>query len=238
MRRPILALILLCTGCASHAANPELRAERVRDERDLEANRIQAESRLDRQAHAFGTEQQPVPRQIIRRGNIDVAVANVGNSRTRFESAVTSLNAQVARVSLEGVRSANYVIRVPAEQLGALLDSVAALGKVGRRSISAEDVTDRVVDTEARLSALRATRDRLKQLMERSASVADIVAVERELGRVQAELESLEARLKAMRGAVTLSEVHVRIERQIVLGPLGWVAKGVGTVIGKLFVWR
>ena len=118
------------------------------------------------------------------------------------------------------------------------MDSSAALGTPRERTVSAEDVTEQVVDTEERLVALRASRDRLRLLMERATSVADVVTVERELARVQAELESMERRLNALRGAVTLSELSVRIERGQVLGPLGLLAVGIGQVIGKLFVWR
>jgi hypothetical protein len=180
---------------------------------------------------------QSVPRQLIRRGGVDVAVDEVNDARVRFEKAVTALNAQVATLHLVQEKRANFLIRVPPDRLEALMDSAAALGKAGRRTVSADDVTDRVVDSEARLSVLRASRDRLKQLIERSASVSDVVTVERELARVQAELESLEARLNALKGAVALSELSVSIERRVVLGPLALLAQGIGSVVQKLFIW-
>ena len=86
--------------------------------------------------------------------------------------------------------------------------------------------------------ALRATRDRLRQLLERAGNVQDVIAVERELARVQGEIESLEARLSVMRSQVALSELAVTLRQRPVLGPLGVVAAGAGTVLKKLFVWR
>jgi len=181
---------------------------------------------------------QPTPRLLIRRGGVDVTVEQVNETRRRFERAVANLGGQVARLDLEQAKRADYLVRVPPDRLEALMDSAAVLGRVGKRTVSAEDVTDRVVDTDARLSVLRASRDRLKLLMDRAASVSDVVTVERELARVQAEIESLEARLNALRGYVTLSELSVRIERRIVLGPLGLLAQGIGTILQKLFIWR
>lgn len=89
-----------------------------------------------------------------------------------------------------------------------------------------------------RARRLRASRDRLRQLLDRAATVQDVVAVERELARVQGQLESLEARLAALRGEVARSELFVRLEQKVVPGPLGAVLLGLGTLIGKLFVWR
>jgi hypothetical protein len=223
MRHSLLVLAVLTTGCSQYATQGAMR-------RSAAPNQMEVEP--------AGSGAQNVPRQLIRRGGVEVTVEKVGDARLRLERAIAALNGQVARLDLEQDRRANYQIRVPPDRLEALMDSAAALGKVGSRTISAEDVTDRVVDSEARLSVLRASRDRLKQLIERSASVSDIVTVERELSRVQSELESLEARLNALKGSVALSELSVRIDRQVVLGPVALLFQGIGAVVEKLFIWR
>lgn len=88
---------------------------------------------------------------------------------------------------------------------------------------------------ESRRSTLA---DRLRQLLERAGTVQDAIAAERELARVQAEIESLEARLAARRGQVALSELAVTLRQRPVLGPLGVVAAGLATGVRKLFLWR
>jgi predicted nucleic acid-binding Zn-ribbon protein len=169
---------------------------------------------------------------------MQVEVRDVAPAQARLERAVGALGGQVARVEAREDERADYVIRVPADRLAAAMDSAAALGRVESRTVSAEDVTERVLDAEARLGALRASRDRLRQLVERAATVQDVVAVERELARVQGELESLEARLNALRGQVAMSELAVGLRRPPVLGPLGLLLGGALRLIGKLFVWR
>jgi predicted nucleic acid-binding Zn-ribbon protein len=144
----------------------------------------------------------------------------------------------VANLSANEKDRADYVLRVPADKLDALMDSAATLGTVQQRTVSAEDVTDRMVDAAARLTSLRASRDRLRQLLDRATNVTDVVMVERELARVQSELESLEARMQALEGQVALSELSVHLRRRIVPGPLAVVALGAGKVISKLFIWR
>ena|SRR5687767_11839670 len=120
-------------------------------------------------------------RQVIRRGQIDVQVATLGTARERLERAVSASGAQVTRATVNERERAEYFIKVPPDRLDALMDSTAALGEVGSRSVGVEDVTERVIDAEARLASLRASRDRLRQLLERAATVQDVISVEREL---------------------------------------------------------
>jgi chromosome segregation ATPase len=185
----------------------------------------------------------PVPnaqpsRQVIRRGRISVEVPTLAAARERVEHSVGALGAQVARATVEERDRAEYVIRVTPERLDALMDSIGTLGHVESRSVGAEEVTEQVIDVEARLGALRASRDRLRQLFERANTTQDVIAVERELARVQAEIESLEARLATLRGQVALSELSVALRERPVLGPLGYVAMGIGNGVRKLFIWR
>ena len=62
------------------------------------------------------------------------------------------------------------------------------------------------------------------------------VLVERELSRVQTELDALTAQLETMRGNVALSRVTVVLNEGRQLGPLGYLFYGLGRVIGWLFV--
>ena len=196
-----------------------------------------AAQRPDAVLSAASPEAQP-SRQIVRRGQIEARVASLGAASDRLGRATSAVGAQLTRSTIEERERATFSIRVPPDRLDALMDSVATLGEVESRSVGVEDITERVIDAEARLGALRATRDRLRQLLERAGNVQDVIAVERELARVQGEIESLEARLSVMRSQVALSELAVTLRQRPVLGPLGVVAAGAGTVLKKLFVWR
>lgn len=199
---------------------------------------VALEQRSNAERSGEGAATQPTPRQLIRRGRMEVTVDQVRNARTRLEQAAAALGAQVARLEAHEERRAQYLFRVPPQQLDALMDSAAALGAVDVRAVMVDDVTEQVVDLEARLVALRASRGRLLQLMQQSASVSEVIMVERELARVQAELDSLEARLTFFQGRVALSELTVHLEQRIVLGPLGIVAAGIAKFIEKLFILR
>ncbi len=89
-------------------------------------------------------------------------------------------------------------------------DAIGAAGRVTSQSTTTEDLTRVIVDTEATLRAKRALRDRLQQLLAtRPGSLADLLGVERELSRVQAEIDSTESNLTAMRTRVAMSALTI-----------------------------
>lgn len=174
---------------------------------------------------------------LVRRAAVDVIVDDVARAAARARAVLVGAGGYVERAQRSD-RAASLTLRVPAASLDAVLDSLATLGRVASRTVSAEDVTAESIDLDARLQALIATRDRLRELQQRASTVADVIAVQRELGQVQGEVDSLEGRLKHLRGSAALANVELSVRQKVILGPLGVVAQALGTVLAKLFVIR
>ena len=89
-------------------------------------------------------------------------------------------------------------------------DAAGAAGRVTSQWTTTEDLTREIVDTEATLRAKRALRDRLQQLLAtRPGSLTDLLGVERELARVQGEIDSTDSTLAAMRTRVAMSALTI-----------------------------
>lgn len=83
-------------------------------------------------------------------------------------------------------------------------------GRIENQNTSVEDLTRALLDTDARLKAQTTLRTRLENLLEtRDAKLPDLLALERELARVQGEIESATANLKALRARVSMSVVNI-----------------------------
>lgn len=81
-------------------------------------------------------------------------------------------------------------------------------GKIISENTTSEDLTRQIVDTEARLRAQTALRDRLQDLLRsRPGRLADLLEVERELARVQGEIDAVQSALAVMRTRVAMSEL-------------------------------
>jgi len=176
-------------------------------------------------------------RKIIRSGELAVTVSAPAESLVEVQRIVAN-----AEGFVEGsnVREASVSVRcrVPAEKLDAIMDSIAGLGSEETRSVSAADVTEQHADLTTRLANNRALRDRLKLLLGRANNVQDVLAIEKELTRIQSEVETMQASLDRLNSQVALSELSVSLQRRRILGPLGYVSYGLWWAVSKLFVIR
>lgn len=109
----------------------------------------------------------------------------------------------------------------------------AAKGKMISNSMTSENLTRQILDTDARLKAQTTLRDRLQGLLAtRNAELTDLLALERELARVQSEIESAATTLNVLRKRVSMSAVDIYYQSQSValsqsaVSPIGHALKG------------
>lgn len=105
----------------------------------------------------------------------------------------------------------SLTLRVPQSRLDATLQALKALGTVDRQSITAEDVSDQLVDYQARLRNLRRSETALLQIMERSGSVGDVLKVAQELSNVRSSIEQLDAQLHSLQNRVAYASVRLTL---------------------------
>jgi hypothetical protein len=118
------------------------------------------------------------------------------------------------RRSDDGRSEAKIVLRVPSSRFVATLDAVKGFGKEERRQVSTQDVTEQLVDLEARIANQKASVERVRALLARAQTIGEIVQLEAELSRREAELNSLTGRKNKLDDLSTLSTVTVHL-----LGP-------------------
>lgn len=161
-----------------------------------------------------------VERQIARTASMTVVVDDVVAAGERVRALAATLEGWVTNESFstttsDGARYAparSYVtLSVPASRLDDAVRQVGEIGTVRDRQTNAEDVTDVVVDLDARITSLQASVTRLQELVARSGSVADIAAVERELSTRQADLEAMKSQRLRLAGAVERSTLTVAL---------------------------
>ena len=114
------------------------------------------------------------------------------------------------------------------------MESLESVGKVTSSRVNMTDITAAYLDLDAALKNKRALRDRLRSLLSRATKIEDTLKIEKELSRVQTELDQMEARMKYMRSKVAHSTLDLSITRDRIPGPLGAVKDGTGWVFGKL----
>ena len=159
----------------------------------------------------------PSDRDVVYTGSISVRVTDIRRATDRVESLALGANGIVfAEESSTNPRHPRYgdatlTIRVPPTAFGPTLDAVGRLGRELDRQRSAEDVTTQVTDTTSRLRTQQRSVDRVRVLLSRAKTIGEVVQVESELSRREADLESLEAQLKKLDDLTSLATIDVHL---------------------------
>ncbi len=110
-----------------------------------------------------------------------------------------------------GVDEARMVLSVPAKALDDVLTQLSKIGSVSYRSSQSQDVTDSYIDTKARIQPMRDGIDRVRALLAKTTDLQQVITLESELSRRQADLDSLEQRLAKLDAVTTTSDVTVTL---------------------------
>jgi hypothetical protein len=144
----------------------------------------------------------------------DEAVDEIGALARRVGGFVA--DADLRRPTDEPLRG-SITLRVPADELDAVIDELRALALVDESvRISARDVTGEYQDLEARLRNLRSYEAELLELLgtvrdREDASAEGLLNVFERVREVRQEIEQLQGRLDALDEMVSLSTVRVEL---------------------------
>ena len=172
-------------------------------------------------------------RQIQRSGSMGLKSRSLKVSSAKTVAIATKYRALITSSSL---RKDDYraTLRVPSPSLPSLMESLETVGKVTYKNVEMTDVTEAYLDLQAELKNKRALRDRLRALLSKATKVEDILKIEKELSRVQTDLDRMEARMKSVSSKVSHSTLNLSIKRERLPGPIGAVTKSTGWLFGKL----
>jgi hypothetical protein len=148
-------------------------------------------------------DQPTVTRAIIKTGSLSVESPDVNAKRQEAITIVASLRGQVASEDTGSdsdgkITRADLVLKVPTASYETAIQRLSALGKRTAIHQESSDVTEAVVDVESRISSQRASLQRMRTLLTKANTIGEIVSVETELTRREADLEALLAKQKAL----------------------------------------
>ncbi|WP_319459018.1 DUF4349 domain-containing protein [Micromonospora sp. RTP1Z1] len=152
-------------------------------------------------------------RSIIYTGTMQVQVDDVERAAREAIAAVTAAGGFVGgdqRRSQSADARAELELRVPAAKFTAVVEELAKLGRQQRREVHTQDVTEETVDLDARIISQRArVESARKLLLDRATSTTELINLENELGRREADLASLEAKKRRLADLTALSTITV-----------------------------
>ncbi len=172
-------------------------------------------------------------RKIIKYRTVEMQTEKFDDFIRDFERSVNAYGGYVSSSSQSGEkdygqRTANYVVRIPAERFDEFVNEVGGLATVTYQNEYIDDVTAKYVDTEARIASLEAQRDAYMKLMEKAETIEDILRIQDYLTDVTYQLESHTAQLNTYKSLISYSTYTLNV----------WEVKRVTAVVEAKTVWE
>jgi hypothetical protein len=174
---------------------------------------------------------QPMTRAVISTGQISLRPDSVNRARAEVMRLVTSWGGAVADEQTSSdhrgrIVDSTITVRVPSTRFSEAMSAFARLGTVDQQSRESEDVTTKVIDNDARVRAAERSIRQIENLLGRAQRLSDVIAIESDLARRQADLDSLKSQQAYLADQTSLSTINVYLSRTASARPAEHEARG------------
>jgi len=168
------------------------------------------------------TKSAPAPkRALVKTADMTVRVPNVAAQAQRAIQIARSHGGDVLADQRAGTAdhaSAQLTLEVAPASFSEVLDRLAGLGEQVSRKSTTDDVTQQVADVNSRLVSMRASLDRVRALYAKAVSISDVIGIESQVAKREADYESLQAQQRALTKQAAHSIVHLQlVAKQVVV---------------------
>ncbi len=169
-------------------------------------------------------------RKLIRNATAELEVPSFDEAIQKITAFASEEKGYVATTSSEkqanGKLRGEIVVKVLPDNLDRFLGKLRGIGELKNQALTTEDVTKAYFDTESRLKNARLMEQRLMEILKtKSNDVADLLKVEKELGRVREEIERMQGELKFMDSQVAFATVTIQLAEKNMNIPAAFLLK-------------
>ncbi|GBE23860.1 hypothetical protein BMS3Bbin02_00125 [bacterium BMS3Bbin02] len=152
-------------------------------------------------------------RNIIFEADLTVAVDDVSAASREAITVVTGLGGFLFAQQTTGAPEATSTLtfKVQPEDFQNILQQLGSIGDVRNQVITADDVTERIVDLESRITTAQASVERLRAFLEKADDVATVSELETQLLLRETDLETMRGQLRTIENRVDLATIVVRL---------------------------
>jgi len=167
-------------------------------------------------ATATGNTDQGVETKIIETGQVTIEVPQVPAAIDKINAIAVSnggyLSSSSVDTSQNNQKTGYVMIRIPAANFDAVMQSLSPLGKVLSTSEQRSDVTAQYIDLSIQNASLHNQLDGFNRILAQATSVDDILKVQVEIDRVTMELNQIEGQLRYLSNQIDLSTITVTLQ--------------------------
>ena len=152
-------------------------------------------------------------RDVIYRASIFVQASDVAGATREAVAIVQGLGGIVfgQQIRTQPQPRSDITFKVRPVDFALALERLAGVGELVDQQISADDVTERIVDFESRIVTAEASVLRLRKFLEEATDMENVALLERELMDRETNLETLRGQLRTLSDLVSLATITLTI---------------------------
>ena len=154
-----------------------------------------------------------VERKLIKEGRVEFETDDINSTRKLIFESIKKYKAYISsdqEYKFSRRISNTIIVRVPAKNFDLLLSDITkGITKFDSKNIEVKDVTEEFIDIQARLKTKKKLENRYLELLKKANTVTEIIEVEKQIGQLRSEIESIEGRLKYLTSKVSLSTLTI-----------------------------
>ncbi len=170
-------------------------------------------------------------RKILYSANLNLISALPDSINPQLERITEKYDGYVGRLS-----TTETTIRIKSEYFETVIEEIEKLGKVTRKNIYGNDVTEQYWDAQIRLNNALETRKRYLELLKMAQNVEEAILVERELARITQDIDLLKGQINKLDNLEEFATITISIKEKKKLGLLGYVGVGLYKGVKWFFV--
>ncbi|MFT3874310.1 MAG: DUF4349 domain-containing protein [Nocardioides sp.] len=156
---------------------------------------------------------------VISTGSVSLSGKDVADLRFDVQEVLDRHRARVDKDETDtgddnAVIRSRTVFRVPVDEFDDAMDELEKLSGLTASSRESEDVTTQVIDTDVRVKSQEKSIERIRILLDRAQSIRDIMAIEGQLSRREADLDSLKQQQAWLAEQSSWSTITVHLKQK------------------------
>ncbi len=158
-------------------------------------------------------------RMVIRTAQLSIRVDSIEKAEREVSRIIGGLGGYVDSATSSDLDSGKPVLsvtmRVPVRGFESAMSKMEALGVRLSKQIGSSDVTEQVVDLDARIRTLRAQEEVFRQILLQSRRLQDVITLQDKLAQVRMEIESMAGQRKSLANQAAMSTLTVTLTQSL-----------------------
>jgi hypothetical protein len=166
-------------------------------------------------ARLVSNENPAMRRDVVKTGSLTVQVEKVDDAERKARHIAESAGGRVDQVGSSDLAgpspTIDMTLRIPVGKFESVMENLEKLGARMAKQVSVDDVTEKLVDFNARMKTMLAQEEVVRNMLRKANKLSDSLTINNDLTRLRGEIESIAAQRKSLSSQAAYSTLEVKL---------------------------